>query len=74
MHSLQFIGAPFVFGLTQIAANCGAVSPHCAVDVNGTTFWMSQQAFYMFDGSVKKLPCTVEQAVFSNISITAAFF
>ena len=70
MHSLQFIGAPFVFGLTQLAANCGAVSAHAAVDVNGTTFWMSQQAFYMFDGSVKKMPCTVQDYVFDDFSIT----
>tara|TARA_R110000796_G_scaffold118635_1_gene232394 strand:+ start:85 stop:1119 length:1035 start_codon:yes stop_codon:yes gene_type:complete len=70
MHSLQFIGAPFVFGLTQLAANCGAVSAHCAVDVNGVTFWMSQQAFYMFDGSVKKMPCTVQDYVFDDFSIT----
>jgi len=70
LHSLQFIGAPFVFGLTQLAANCGAVSAHCAIDVNGTTFWMSQQAFYMFDGSVKKMPCTVQDYVFDDFSIT----
>ena len=70
MHSLQFIGAPFVFGLTQLAANCGAVSAHCAVDVNGVTYWMSQQAFYMFDGSVKKMPCTVQDYVFDDFSIT----
>ena len=70
MHSLQFIGAPFVFGLTQIGANCGAISPHCAVDINGTTFWMSQQAFYMFDGSIKKMPCTVQDYVFDDFSIT----
>ena len=70
LHSLQFIGAPFIFGLTQIAANCGAVSAHSAIDVNGTTFWMSQQAFYMFDGSVKKMPCTVQDYVFDDFSIT----
>ena len=70
LHSLKFIGAPFIFGLTQVGANCGAVSPHCAVDVNGTTFWMSQQAFYMFDGAIKKLPCTVQDYVFDNFSIT----
>jgi len=67
---LQFVGPPFIFGLNQIAANCGAVSAHCAVDVNGTTFWMSQQAFYMFDGAVKKLPCTVQDYVFDDFSIT----
>ena len=70
LHSLKFIGAPFIFGLTQVGANCGAVSPHSAVDVNGTTFWMSQQAFYMFDGGIKKLPCTVQDYVFDNFSIT----
>ena len=70
LHSLQFIGAPFVFGLTQIAANCGAISPYSAVDVNGTTFWMSQQSFYMFDGAVRKIPCSVQDYVFDDFSIT----
>ena len=70
LHSLQFIRAPFIFGLNQLGANCGAVSAHCAVDVNGTTFWMSQQAFYMFDGAVKKLPCSVQDYVFDDFSIT----
>ena len=46
------------------------MSAHCAIDVNGTTFWMSQQAFYMFDGSVKKMPCTVQDYVFDDFSIT----
>ena len=70
LHSLQFVGAPFVFGLSQIGANCGAVSPHSAVDVNGTTFWMSQNAFYMFDGSIKKMPCSVQDYVFDDFSAT----
>jgi len=70
MHSLQFIGPPFIFGLTQLGSHCGAVSPHSAVDVNGTTFWMSQQAFYMFNGNINKLPCTVQDYVFDDFSAT----
>jgi len=70
LHSLQFIGAPFIFGLNQVGSNCGAVSAHCAVDVNGTSFWMSQNAFYLFDGAIKKLPCTVQDYVFDSFSIT----
>mgnify|MGYP003675864935 CR=1 FL=1 len=69
LHSLQFIGAPFIFGLTQLGSNCGSVSAHSTVDVNGTTFWMSQNAFYMFDGNINKLPCTVQDYVFDNFSI-----
>ena len=26
LHALQFVGAPFTFSLSQIGANCGAVS------------------------------------------------
>jgi hypothetical protein len=70
LHSLQFVGGDFVFALNQIGGNCGAVSPHGAVDINGTTFWMSQNAFYMFDGAIKKLPCTVQDYVFDDFSIT----
>jgi len=70
LHSLNFVGAPDVFSLNQMAANCGAISPHCAVDVNGTAFWMSQEAFFMFDGGIKKLPCTVQDYVFDDFSIT----
>jgi hypothetical protein len=53
-----------------VASNCGAVSPYSAVDVNGTTFWMSQQSFYMFDGAVRKIPCPVQDYVFDDFSIT----
>ena len=70
LHSLQFVAGDFVFSLNQLGANCGAISPHCAVDVNGTTFWMSQEAFFMFDGTIRKVPCTVQDYVFDDFSIT----
>jgi len=70
LNALQFVGAPFTFNLTQIGANCGAVSLHCAVDVNGTAFWMSQNSFYKFDGAISKMPCSVQDYVFEDFSIT----
>jgi len=70
LNALQFVGAPFVFNLTQIGANCGAVSLHSAVDVNGTAFWMSQNSFYKFDGAISKMPCSVQDYVFEDFSIT----
>ena len=71
LHALNNIGPPFIFGLSQISANCGAVSPNSVVDVNGITFWMSQTAFYMFDGAIKKIPCTVQDFVFDDIDNVA---
>jgi hypothetical protein len=72
LHSLQFIGPPFTFGLRQLGQNCGIIGQHAGIDLNGNSYWMSQDSFYTFDGSVKKLPCTVEQFVFNNINQTAA--
>ena len=72
LHAMQFIGPPFTFGLRQLGQNCGAIGSHAAVDINGISYWMSQDSFFLFDGSVKKLPCTVEQFIFNNINITGA--
>ena len=70
LHAMQFVGAPFTFSLVQIGANCGAVGVHAAVDVNGVAYWMSQNAFYLYDGSIKKIPCSVQDFVFEDFSIT----
>ena len=72
LHSLQYIGPDFTFGLRQLGQNCGIIGQHAGIDLNGNSFWMSQDSFYLFDGSVKKLPCTVEQFVFNNINQTAS--
>ena len=69
-HGMSFIGAPFVFGFQQLGSNCGAISPHSAIDVNGVAYWMGSDAFFVFDGTVRKLPCTVEDFVFDEIDGT----
>jgi hypothetical protein len=69
LHALQFVGAPFTFSLVELGANCGAVGVHSAVDINGVAYWMSQNSFYLYDGTVKKLPCSVQDYVFEDFSI-----
>jgi hypothetical protein len=68
LHGQQYIGPPFTFGFQQLGANCGCIGPHAAVDVNGLAFWMGTEAFYVFDGTVKKLPCTVQDYVFKDLN------
>jgi len=72
LHSMQFIGPPFTFGLRQLGQNCGIIGQHAGIDINGVSYWMSQDSFFLFDGTVKKLPCTVEQFVFDNINQTGS--
>ena len=70
MHGIQFVGTPFTFGLRQLGANCGLIAQHAAIEVNGRAYWMSDNSFYMYDGVVKKMPCSVQDYVFDDLSYT----
>ena len=69
MFTMRFIGAPFTFGFEQVGTNCGLISEHGAIEVDGIIYWMSEDSFFYFDGaSVKKLPCLVEDYVFDSLN------
>ena len=70
LHGLQFVGPPFTFGLNQLGRNCGLLGQHAAVVVRDVAYWMGQNAFFAFDGTVKKLPCTVDDFVFEALDLT----
>ena len=72
IHGQQFLGPPYTFGFQQLGANCGIISPHASADVNGVAYWMSKDAFFVFDGTVKKIPCTVQDFVFEDLNIVQA--
>jgi hypothetical protein len=73
LHGMQYVGPPFTFGFQQLGTNCGSIGPHAAVDANGVALWMSRDSFYVFDGTVKKLACTVQEYVFQDINVTQGY-
>ena len=73
LHGQQYLGPPYTFGFQQLGANCGCIGPHAAADVNGVAYWMGRDAFFMFDGTVKKIPCTVQDYVFKDINLIQSF-
>ena len=72
LHGMQFIGPPYTFGFSQLGTNCGCVGAHAAIDVNGIALWMGKEAFFVFDGTVKKIPCTVQEYVFKDMNLIQA--
>jgi len=70
VHSLQYIGAPYTFGLTQISANTTIIGPNAAVAVGDAVFWMGRDKFYLYDGQVSPLPCAVRDTVFQDFNTT----
>lgn len=67
VHAMQFIGAPFTFGLTELSVNTTIASPNAAVAVNDSVFWMGEGDFYVYDGRVRKLGCTVREYIFDRL-------
>jgi hypothetical protein len=67
-YIMQFVGPPFTFSIRQVGSNCGAMSQHSLVHVDGIMYWMGKSGgFYAYDGgSVKKLTCSVEDFVFTT--------
>ncbi len=70
LYAMKFIGAPFTFGFEQVGTNCGLIGKNAAVEIDGTAFWMSNNGFFMFDGTVKSLPCSVEDYVYDQADTT----
>lgn len=68
LYSLQFAGAPVVWGTQLLGDNISIVSSQAAAFVNGTAFWMGRGGFYIYDGRVQVLPCTLQKYVFENIN------
>ena len=68
LHGMQFLGDPFTFGLTEISRNITIASPNAAIAVNDFVFWMGSKEFYVYGGTVQRLPCTVLDYVFSDFN------
>jgi len=66
-YVMQFVGPPFTFSIRQVGSNCGAIGQHAIKYVNGAVWWMGQSGgFFVYDGTVKDVPCLVEDFVFTN--------
>ena len=69
LHSMQFIGPPFTFGINQIASNITIMSPNAVIAVNAVVFWMGIEDFYVYGGSTSKLPSTLRSYVFDDLNL-----
>ena len=72
LYSMQFIGPPYTFGLNLLNKGSGLISPNGATNAAPGVFWMSTDNFYVYNGSVQKLPCSVHSYVFDDITLGQA--
>ena len=68
---MRFVGAPFTFSFEQVGTNCGLFGKNAAVEVDGSSYWMSENGFFTYDGQLKSMPCLVEDYVYDSVNDTS---
>jgi hypothetical protein len=72
VYSLQFLGTTEVFGLQELSDSISIISPRAPTSVNNVVYWMGTDKFYVYDGRVQVLPCTIKEYIFKDINLNQA--
>ncbi len=70
LYTMKFVGAPFTFGFEQVGTNCGLIGKNAAIEIDGVAYWMGNNGFFSFDGTVNSLPCSVEDFIYDDCDTT----
>ena len=73
IHSMRYSGAPFVFQFAPVAENVSMLSPNAGVAVGDAVYFMDYKGFYIYQGSIQRIPCTVFDHVYSNLDRVQVF-
>ena len=68
VYSMQFIGPPFTFSFAVLGEISGTISKNASTAIEGSSFWMGVDNFYMYDGAVKTLACPLLNHIFDNFN------
>ena len=68
LYSLQYQGAPTVWGAQLVGDNISIASMNSVAFAGGAAYWMGRDKFYMYDGRSQTLPCDVRRFVFSDFN------
>lgn len=70
LYICQYTGPPFIYTTMVAGQDCGLISPNGVVSVGGAAFWMGQNNFWMFNGSVMPMPRVedIRKYVFDQIN------
>ena len=68
LYSLQYLGAPIVWGTQLLADNTSLAGPNSTAVASGVVYWMGIDKFYRYDGTVKTLRCDLRQFIYSDIN------
>jgi len=67
IYGMSFIGPPFTFSFRLLGTNCGSSGKNSIISVDGNVYWMGKDTFFIYDGAVREIPCSVKFYVFERM-------
>jgi hypothetical protein len=68
LNTIQFLGTTEVFSAQEIANGITIMGRNVVASANNVIYWMGNDKFYIYNGRVDTLPCTLRQFVFEDIN------
>jgi hypothetical protein len=68
LYSLQYQGPPIVWGAQLMGDNITIAGPQAVAVAEGAAFWMGTDKFYVYDGRVQPLKCSLLRYVFDRVN------
>lgn len=72
VHLGGYIGGTLVYSFDKLASACGIISRQAVAAIDAQAVWMGRSSFWLYNGYVQKLPCDVEDYVFSDFNTLQA--
>ncbi len=75
LYRFQYTGATYVYSSSMIAKDCGLISPNGAVTAGGVGYWMGQDNFWFYNGTVLPMPNVedIRKWLFDQIDINMGY-
>ena len=65
IYAMRVVSSASIFGLAEIASGVSIVSQNAYAVAGSAIFWMGDNNFFVYDGNVQILPCSVLNYVYS---------
>jgi hypothetical protein len=72
VYSLQYLGAPEVWGAQTLGSNISILSPNAVAIGSGRIYWMGVDKFYVYDGRIQTLKCDLRRHIFGDFNQSQA--
>ena len=73
LYSIQFVGPPLTFAVNLINQGVGMIAPNACINAPNGVYWMAEDGFYRYNGSVQRLECTVLSYVQENLNLSQLY-